>query len=256
MLVPLGLLMARTARSRWASVLAMCLAGVAGVGCVLAFSRGAAVAFVLTIGVMIVLRLITMKQLAIVTVAAAVLLTAMPHYLKRLVTIQQVTNLIGDRPSHVQATDGAITGRATEMIAAAQIFLDHPVVGVGPGMFKHYSRQYGNRLGLRRLEENRESHSLYLGIAAETGSLGIACFLLMLGVTLVGLVRARKLFRAGRCRELDTTAAGYFCAVVVLMTTGLSMHMAYIRFFYLILGMAAAVTCVAGLYRPSAEPAR
>ena len=255
-LVPLGLLMARTAQSRWASLLAMFLAGVAAVGCALTFSRGAAVAFVLTIGVMIVLRLITIKQLAIVTVAAVILLAAMPHYLNRLVTIQQVTNLIGARPSTVQATDGAIAGRATEMLAAAQIFVDHPVVGVGPGMFKQYSRQYGNRLGIRRLEENRESHSLYLGIAAETGSLGIACFLLMLGVTLVSLVRARKLFRAGSSRELDTMAAAYFCAVVVLMATGLSMHMAYIRFFYLILGMAAAVASVAALARPPAEPAR
>ena len=36
--------------------------------------------------------------------------------------------------------------------------------------------------------------------------------------------------------------------VVVYMTTGLFAHLSYIGFFYLILGLSAAVTCIAGVY--------
>ena len=35
--------------------------------------------------------------------------------------------------------------------------------------------------------------------------------------------------------------------LIAYMTTGLFAHMAYIRFFYLILGLAAALTCIAGV---------
>ncbi|MHC4415217.1 MAG: O-antigen ligase family protein [Planctomycetota bacterium] len=245
MLVPLGLLMASSERLRALRLLALATAGIAGLGCALAFSRGAAVAFVLTVGVMVVMRVVTARQLALVAVATAVLLAAMPQYWTRLATIQQVTSLFSDEAGGVEAADGAIRGRATEMIAAAQVFADHPVIGVGPGMFKHYSRQYGNRLGLRRLEENRQAHSLYLGLAAETGLLGITCFAAMLGVTLYGLLRARARWADER-PELANAAAAYFAALVAFMAAGLSMHMAYIRFFYLILGLSAAVTCIAG----------
>jgi hypothetical protein len=245
MLVPLGLLMAAGLRSWAQRLLALGLAGVAGLGAALAFSRGAAVAFVLTVGVMVVGRLITVRQFALVAVATVVLLAALPQYWPRLASIQHVTGLLSDEVSSAEAPDGAILGRATEMIAAAQVFADHPVIGVGPGMFPHYSRQYGNRVGIRRLDEQRQAHSLYLGLAAETGALGLASFLAMLGVTLHGLLRARA--RSAHERpELAHLATGYFAALVVFMTTGLSMHMAYIRFFYLALGLAAAVACVAG----------
>ncbi|MHC4081002.1 MAG: O-antigen ligase family protein [Planctomycetota bacterium] len=252
MLVPLGLLTAAGPRSRWLRFLALGLAGVAGLGAALAFSRGAAVAFVLTIGVLAVARIVTARQLALVVVAAAVLFAALPQYWTRLASIQHVTGVLSGEVGGAEAPDGAILGRATEMIAAAQVFADHPVVGVGPGMFPHYSRQYGNRLGIRRLEEQRESHSLYLGLAAETGALGLACFLAMLGVTLHGLLRARARWAHER-PELAHIAAGYFAALVIFMTTGLSMHMAYIRFFYLVLGLAAAVTCIAAAAPPREE---
>ncbi len=170
----------------------------------------------------------------------------MPHYWTRIASLQQITALVSNDGTSDEAPDGALRGRATEMIAAAQVFVDHPVIGVGPGMFKQYSRQYGNRLGIRRLEEGRESHSLYLGLAAETGALGLGCFLAMLGVTLIGLLQARARWLTER-PELAYIAVGYFGALVAYMTSGLFAHMAYIRFFYLMLGLAAAVTCIAGV---------
>ena len=190
--------------------------------------------------------MITARHLALVAVASAVLLAAMPQYWYRIARLQNVTAVLGGAVSSDNEPDGALQGRATEMIAAAQVFADHPVIGVGPGRFKYYSRQYGNELGIRRLEGHREAHSLYLGVAAETGVLGIACFLAMLGVTAHGLLRARARCAVER-PELANLPAAYFAALVVYMTTGLFAHMSYIRFFYLILGLSAAATCIAGV---------
>jgi hypothetical protein len=244
MLVPLGLAAAANARSWPARLAAFGLAGLAGVGSALSFSRGAAVAFVLTVGVLAAVRIISLRQVALMGVAAVLLIAMMPQYWQRMSTIRNVAGLFGQAPSGVEAPDGAIKGRATEMIAAAQVFADHPVVGVGPGMFPHYSRVYGNRLGIRRLEENRQAHSLYLGVAAEQGALGLLFLLGAVGVVLWGLLRCHRQL-AETDPDLAAAAAGYFGALVVYLTTGLSMHLSYIRFFFLILGVAAAVTMIA-----------
>lgn len=253
MLVPLGLAAAAAAR-RWpARAAALGLAALAGIGSALSFSRGAAIAFVLSVVVLAAVRIISMRQVALMAVAGVLLIAAMPQYWQRMSTIRNVAGLFGQAPAGIEAPDGAIRGRATEMIAAAQVFVDHPVVGVGPGMFPHYSRVYGNRLGIRRLEENRQAHSLYLGVAAEHGILGLLFLLGAVGVVLWGLLRVHRQL-AGSNPELAAAAAGYFGALVVYMTTGLSMHLSYIRFFFLVLGLAAAVTIIARA--AEAPPAR
>ena len=126
MLVPLGLLVASGERSRALKLVALGLAGVAGLGCVLAFSRGAAVAFVLTVAAMVVMRLITARQLVLVVVATCVLLLAMPHYWTRIARLQNVTAIFSESVGRASEPDAALRGRATEMIAAAQVFADHP----------------------------------------------------------------------------------------------------------------------------------
>ncbi len=248
MLVPLGFFAAAGSQRRAARLAALGLAGIAAVGSTLSFSRGGAVAFVLTVAVLVTVRMVSLKQVALLALAAALLVVAMPQYWKRLSTITDVAGVLGEAPMGAEEPDGAIKGRATEMIAAAQVFADHPVIGVGPGLFPLYSRIYGNRLGIRRLEENREAHSLYLGLAAETGFLGLAFFLGAIGVTLWGLLRCHRTW-AGAAPEFASAAAGYFGALVAYLTTGLSMHLSYIRFFFLILGLAAAVTMIAGTSR-------
>lgn len=245
MLVPLGFFAAAGSQRRAARIAALGLAGVAAVGSALSFSRGAAVGFVLAVGVLVMARMVSLKQVALVAVAVALFVAAMPQYWTRLSTIADVAGVFGEPSMGAEEPDGAIQGRATEMIAAAQVFADHPVIGVGPGLFPLYSRIYGNRLGIRRLEENREAHSLYLGLAAETGLLGLACFLGAAGVTLWGLLRCHRKW-AGAAPEFSGTAAGYFGALVMYLTTGLSMHLSYIRFYFLVLGLAAAATMIAG----------
>jgi O-antigen ligase len=236
-------------------LLALLFTGVAGIGFLLAFSRGGAVALAIVVAIMALLRLITRRQLLMIGVAAALGLVALPQYWTRLTTIRDVPGVFSSGAVKTQELDSAIKSRLTEMLAAAMVFADHPVIGVGPGMFKHYSQEYGNRLGIRKLTETRKAHSLYLEAAAEGGALGLLCFLAMVLVTMYGLIIARRRLLRGppeaapgaeRERlELANTVTGFFLALIAYLASGLFLHLAYIRFFYLMLALAGAASWVA-----------
>jgi hypothetical protein len=46
------------------------------------------------------------------------------------------------------------------MGAAGLVFVDHPVIGVGPGMFKYYSWDYAELIGLGTRADSEESGEL------------------------------------------------------------------------------------------------
>jgi O-antigen ligase len=212
---------------------------------VLAFSRGAAVAFVLMLLIMVLMRIIKFYQLAITIVGIVLLLSLVPQYAVRLNSITSVLNLISDDGgTSAEEPDGAIKGRATVMWAALQVFADHPIIGVGPGMVKYYTREYGNRLGLRYLDEDREAHSLYLAVAADNGLLGFISFMGAIAVTIYHLLRTRKYWLEKR-PELANTATAFMLAIVAYMTTGLFLHLSYIRYFWLVLALGGAASYVA-----------
>lgn len=240
MLVPLGLFRFYAEKTRTLRLLALLSAGLSGIGMVLAFSRGAAVAFVLLIVLMVFLKVIRPMQLVGFVVVAGVLLLAMPQYTQRLISIQSIEAFITGEPNTEEGSpDGAITGRATVMLAAARVYADHPVVGVGPGMFRYYSREYSLDLGLRYITQNREAHSLYLGMAAEAGTLGLAAFLVMLGVTFRDLLKVRRASLRTR-PDLENIATSFMLALLAYLTAGLFLHLSYMRFFWLMFSLASA----------------
>jgi O-antigen ligase len=135
------------------------------------------------------------------------------------------------------------------MAAAGLVFVDYPVVGVGSGLFPYYYREYAPKVGLRVVTGNRQAHSLFPGLAAENGSLGLICFMAILYVTLRNLARTRK--RWGQSRpELANMATGFLLAITSYITTGIFAHFGYIRFFWLMMALAAMASYVADVEVP------
>lgn len=89
--------------------------------------------------------------------------------------------------------------------AAAAIWREHPLAGLGPGTFAGAYPAYR----LPGSEEGRMAHSAYLGLAAETGAAGLAAFLAMAGAWLVSL-------HAG-ARKGEPLAAAAFVAVCAFL---------------------------------------
>src|SRR5689334_3464959 len=193
MLVPLGIFRFWGEKKSLMRILAGVMTVLIAMGAALAYSRGAAVGFVLMMIIMVFMRYIKIWQVGIIVALLAGVLVAVPTYATRLSSIQTlIASFSDDAQVGVANADGATLGRLTEMGTAGLVFLDHPILGVGPGLFPLYYPAYADQIGLRTLNEDRQAHDLYVSIAAETGGLGLACFLAIIYITLRNLARARK----------------------------------------------------------------
>jgi O-antigen ligase len=167
-----------------------------------------------------------------------------PGVLERMRTVGGVPGLISDR--HVSQSDGAVRGRLTEMMAAWNVFLDHPLVGVGPGHFStYYSMDYmaDPEIAFRRINRPRHAHSLYLELAAETGLLGLTAFAAVVGVVLWRLTSVRRRLLAAR-PELAPWAAGFWVAIIAYLAAGFFLQLSFQRYFWLFLALAGATVQV------------
>lgn len=238
MLFPLALFLFWGERSPWLRVLAALGALFIALGVAVTFSRGAAVSFVLLILVMTLMRYVKPYQLALVVFSLLLTLFLVPEYGVRLASLDAFADLTSSNQDfNITSADGSTRSRLTEMAAAGLAFAEHPLVGVGPGMFPYHYQEYAEQVGLRVLDARRQAHSLLPGIAAEQGLSGLLIFLAIVTLTLRDLARARR-----RCKRdqpmLANLATGYFLAIVAYGATGLFLHMGYIRFFWLIMALA------------------
>lgn len=241
MLVPLGFFHCLGQSTTKGRVFAAIATLLSAAGCALAFSRGTAVAFVLLLALMGLMGQLRFRHLLFLILGAALLLLAAPQYRTRLASIHSLLNVTIAGHTPEGELDGATRGRLTVMVAAARVAADHPLLGVGPGMFNYYSREYGNDGGMRALEGTREAHSLYLELAAEHGLPGLICFLVMAGVSLHQLAKMRLAWQ-GTDPQLSYWAAGFLLAIASYLATGLFLHFSYARYFWLILALGDATS--------------
>jgi putative inorganic carbon (hco3(-)) transporter len=238
-LMPLALIRAFRERSRRLRLLAAGSSLLILGGLLLTFSRGAAVGLGATLVLMVLLRELRLRQIAVLlAVVTAVVVLVIPDYVTRVSSLQGVTEVSTSDESGYP--DRAVLGRATENLAAWYTFLDNPITGVGPGVyFREYSQEYANRLGLRYLQSDRRGHSLYLEMAADTGVIGLGAFLAMVLTALAYLYRNARYWRE-RDWERSILASSFFFALLAYLATGFFLHLSYQRYFWLLLALASS----------------
>jgi putative inorganic carbon (HCO3(-)) transporter len=216
-----------------AAVLALgCAAGIA-----LTTSRGAGVALVLTVLTMVALRELPVRALLVVAAIAAIALVLLPQYATRYARASAI--LTG--PDGTEQVDGAVVGRLSSNIGAVRVWLEHPIVGVGPGNYGQFHKAAVEDLGLRVIP-NREPHNLYPHIASESGLLGLVAFTGLVVVTLRGLLRTRRRLRARG--DPAIAATGLLFGVIAYLYSGLFLHLSYARYFWMLMALAAVVPLV------------
>lgn len=215
--------------------LASAIAIVAGIA--LSGSRGAVIGIAGMLMVMIALGYVKMRHLAALGVVASLLLIALPQYRERVTSLASVVDVVQRRD--LRQADTAIQGRFTEMAAAVLVFLEHPLLGVGPGNFPAYFPDKADVLGFTVHGVERRAHCLYLEVAAEMGIPGLLCLSAILSITGGRLYRA---YVAARSKKMRGLAAAALAALVAMMVTALFLSMAYIRYFWLMIGLCSAIT--------------
>ncbi|MER6580746.1 O-antigen ligase family protein [Nonomuraea sp. NPDC001023] len=221
---------------------------------VMSLSRGTWLAVACAVAVMLVLRgARRAARAAVAAGAAAVLLTFLVGPTGGVIA-ERVTSIT----SSVDQPDRSVADRYQLWQAAAGMWRDHPVTGVGPKGFAAWRDTYAplalssgsdveDPAGGYRREPLLSPHNMYLLVLSEQGLLGLAAFALLMGGALV-----RTLTRPGRRGPAGLAAAGF--------VTWLAVDFAYADIggatslvMSVMLGLATGWTGTAAL--PSRRPA-
>ncbi len=236
-LIPLALDRLRYASTAFGRIAAAYALFVCSWTFIFTFSRGGLVALAIALGIMLIRR---PPRPIILAVSLLVMLLVLPwvpaEYTARITTIFDAASSLVDEGE----TDTAMRGRLSENLVGLQIFMDHPLLGVGLNNYPVHYRRYAQHIGLDLRHEDRSAHNLYLQIAAETGLLGLSMFGLLLGVMFHGLRQTYlKLTQMGKTNDAEMVMS-FLIAVVGYLMAAVFLHSAYPRYFWLLFGIALA----------------
>ncbi len=250
-LLPFALLRIREQRGLGRTIAVVLALGILA-GIFLSYSRGGFLGLLVVTFLAVRWKLLSRRTVAAGAAAGLLLVAlAVPGYFMRIGSLRALSGLAA--PTAELEPDGALTGRATEMLAALAVFVDHPVLGVGPAHYSpYYSVEYQTSgTAFTLLDKTRRAHSLYFEMAAELGLIGLGVFLTMVGMLLVSLLRLRRLLSVSHpsLARLATAAA---VALIGCLSTSFFLQLAYQRYFWFLVAIAATVEQITR--RASREP--
>jgi O-antigen ligase len=241
----LGLFAGSGRARRWWWLVAATLIGL---GVYLTGSRGTVIALVVALAVWCPLAGRRYGRMLLLAPAVAVLLLPLPGIGSRLGSLSD----LGARTSSSRHDPSLAARRATQE-AGLHMFLDHPAIGVGDANFGAAEVAYQRRYGVD--EGAYAPHNLYLQMAAESGTIGLAGWMAFYGCALFLAVRARALWRLpGRAvggAEWHLSG-GVLAGLVGWGVASVFLHLATFPIFLLLVAVAATLDQRA---RTQADPA-
>lgn len=225
----------RVARFMWFSSAVVTLIAIG-----LTYSRGAMVA-VAAMGLILLKVLhIRWRTTVIVLSALAVALLFLPDSVtKRFLTIEQI---LPSRDAPLRL-DSSFEERKLFMRVAWVMFGANPVMGVGAA---NYTARYDDYVDLtasaaRQYEDQPDlyyPHNLYLEVAAETGLVGLV---MLIAILVAAWSASGDAMRSGLDPRLRTTAMAFRIALIGYLVSGIFLHFAFPRYFFLLLAFAATL---------------
>ena len=209
---------------------------------IITYSRGGLVAMI--VGVIIYFLYYPPQRIQVVFIILAVvaIFVSLPrNYLDRLLTL---TKLFGNSTTS-RVEERSLQGRLSENLAALEMVKANPLFGVGLNSYKYLFPAYSKKLGLALVATEREAHNLYLEVLAETGIIGFSIFLLIMGSCIQAMRKVRALFERHEFYDYAGMTVGYMGGFAAYFFAAFFIHNAFPRYFYLLLGIAFALSVVA-----------
>lgn len=247
-----GIAFAATAAARgWRTKLvAAVITGIIGLAMLMTASRGGMLAAAVTVVfVLYTFRRIGYLLLLVPPVLAAIAL--IPAFSARFLTVViALAAILSGEPTR----ETSVSGRLAEMQAAAILFADHPLTGVGYGMFDSRYQEISANYDLNLRASDRAAHSLYLEAAAEQGVVGLAALFFLLGSALRALHLARVTARASVDGLFESSLLALGAASAGLFASSIFLHDAYAQHLWLIIALLFASERAARRFQPSTCP--
>jgi len=205
--IPLGFYLVRASRSVIWKLVGTVFIGLSTVAVVTTFSRLNLLLLPPLIALLYVLALRDKQArgwLLVVTVVGAIgaaMLVPWDELRERTETIQAYV----DQTLQFGQAQATTSARGYHLRIGLAIARDHPFIGVGYGNYGYFFRdEYQFQVpGAEKLYESvRSPHSAYVGIAADLGAVGLASWLLLLGISGAAGIRAWRRARTGGVRDL------------------------------------------------------
>lgn len=206
--LPFALLLAVEDRGSRVRRLAYAVAGVLLlVGIAATFSRGAGLGIAAAVAVAALTRLVHPRHLVVGGTVALLALGAVwasaPAVVDRALTEKQFV------------ADSNVESRFASWRIAAEMTVDHPLLGTGPGGYRTHFPAYEGRESTDPTHLD-VAHQMLLDVSSELGLLGLAAFLAVIGLGVRGAWRG--LGPRGRDRRLAAALLASFAAVLVSST--------------------------------------
>lgn len=222
--------------SRLVKIFGLCAATTAALAVVFSFSRGATLGLIMVVVLTAYFHRPQPALFAAVAVLAVLAVTALPSSYR-----ERVSTLVDAVPGLAESEEGpdvSVRGRTSEVLAGLQMFRDSPLLGVGPSNYPARYQEYSRPIGLDPRREDRDAHSYYVEVAAETGIVGLFFF----GVVLTGIGGSLRRALHSRDRERQGLAADLAVALGGYAVTSLFLHAQYDRILWILLALAVATS--------------
>jgi O-antigen ligase len=196
LLLPLAVLLAASPGPRWRRRLAGGVAALLVAAMLMSLSRGAWLGAAGALAVVALhwsrrsRALLVPAALAVLTLIVLALLELLPRdVIERFATTLQYFGVFDARTVAVTPENFSVVERMAHWQAGWYMFLDHPLLGVGPG---NYPARYDEYHLPGWLDPLGHAHNYYLNVAAELGVIGLATFLALLVAAFAAASRALR----------------------------------------------------------------
>ena len=230
MMLPLLVGIAVTDERKWVRVTAGVMAALCVPTIFFTFSRGG----LLTLCVVAALLLWRSKNRLVVAGVMAVALVAFLAFSSASVTERYLDRAatIGDYQE-----DGSAQGRINAWKTSWYVFLDYPLVGVGPNNLATVFRRYSPEV-----DRFRVAHNAYLQLLAESGLPALLLFLAAIGAALWRMERLRK---TAAVRWVEVQARMLQVSIAAYLTGSLFLNTAYNEVIYHLIALTVCLEVVA-----------